>query len=336
MDIEEVAAKHPEKIHRLVVDPATGIKDAEADDIARKIGIPRSERAAGAGRAAGAVPRVLGNRLVAGRDQPADPDRRRARGRARRQDELRRQRALPPSRGGRDARPRRGGPGRGRGVEVRPQLHPARRQHRLPGERRRARDGDDGHHQVLRRRAGELPRRGRRRDHREGDRGVQDHAAQPDARGDPGQHLRRHHEVRRDRDRARRGGEGGEPQGAARRAARGHQRRARQEDPRRVGPADHLGARTWATRRRRSSRRRRASSGDRHVDPDQSQHQGRHPGHHRQDRPVPHPDVPRLREREELLRRRREPEEGGRGLRGHPDLRQRGGGEGEDRRNTSR
>ncbi len=40
MDIEEVAAKHPEKIHRLVVDPATGIKDAEADDIARKIGIP--------------------------------------------------------------------------------------------------------------------------------------------------------------------------------------------------------------------------------------------------------------------------------------------------------
>jgi succinyl-CoA synthetase beta subunit len=40
MDIEEVAAKHPEKIHRLVVDPATGIKDADADDIARKIGIP--------------------------------------------------------------------------------------------------------------------------------------------------------------------------------------------------------------------------------------------------------------------------------------------------------
>jgi succinyl-CoA synthetase beta subunit len=42
MDIEEVAAKHPEKIHRLAVDPATGIKDAEADDIARKIGIPEA------------------------------------------------------------------------------------------------------------------------------------------------------------------------------------------------------------------------------------------------------------------------------------------------------
>ncbi|HTO49607.1 MAG TPA: ADP-forming succinate--CoA ligase subunit beta [Burkholderiales bacterium] len=40
MDIEEVAATHPEKIHRLAVDPAAGIKDAEADAIARKIGIP--------------------------------------------------------------------------------------------------------------------------------------------------------------------------------------------------------------------------------------------------------------------------------------------------------
>jgi succinyl-CoA synthetase beta subunit len=40
MDIEEVAANHPERIHRLAVDPATGIKDAEADDVARKIGIP--------------------------------------------------------------------------------------------------------------------------------------------------------------------------------------------------------------------------------------------------------------------------------------------------------
>jgi succinyl-CoA synthetase beta subunit len=42
MDIEEVAEKHPEKIHRLAVDPATGIKDAEADDIARKIGLPEA------------------------------------------------------------------------------------------------------------------------------------------------------------------------------------------------------------------------------------------------------------------------------------------------------
>ncbi len=63
----------------------------------------------------------------------------------------------------RDARPRRGGPARGRGVQVRPQLHQARRQHRLHGQRRRARHGHDGHHQARRRRAGQLPRRRRRR-----------------------------------------------------------------------------------------------------------------------------------------------------------------------------
>ncbi len=40
MDIEEVAAEHPEKIHKVEIDPATGLKDAEADDIAAKIGVP--------------------------------------------------------------------------------------------------------------------------------------------------------------------------------------------------------------------------------------------------------------------------------------------------------
>ncbi|MGE0356630.1 MAG: ADP-forming succinate--CoA ligase subunit beta [Burkholderiales bacterium] len=40
MDIEEVAAKTPEKIHRVAIDPKTGLKDAEAEDIARKIGVP--------------------------------------------------------------------------------------------------------------------------------------------------------------------------------------------------------------------------------------------------------------------------------------------------------
>ncbi len=40
MDIEEVAAKTPEKIHKVFVDPTTGLKDAEVDDVARKIGIP--------------------------------------------------------------------------------------------------------------------------------------------------------------------------------------------------------------------------------------------------------------------------------------------------------
>jgi len=40
MDIEEVAAKTPEKIHRVAVDPAAGLTDADAEAIARKIGVP--------------------------------------------------------------------------------------------------------------------------------------------------------------------------------------------------------------------------------------------------------------------------------------------------------
>src|SRR4029079_11528066 len=39
MDIEEVAAKTPEKIHKVFVDPGTGLTDAQAEDMARKIGI---------------------------------------------------------------------------------------------------------------------------------------------------------------------------------------------------------------------------------------------------------------------------------------------------------
>jgi succinyl-CoA synthetase beta subunit len=40
MDIEEVAAHTPEKIHKVFIDPGTGLKDAEADDVARRIGVP--------------------------------------------------------------------------------------------------------------------------------------------------------------------------------------------------------------------------------------------------------------------------------------------------------
>jgi succinyl-CoA synthetase beta subunit len=40
MDIEEVAAKTPEKIHKVFVDPSRGLTDAEADDVAAKIGVP--------------------------------------------------------------------------------------------------------------------------------------------------------------------------------------------------------------------------------------------------------------------------------------------------------
>ena len=40
VNIEEVAEKTPEKIHKVAIDPATGLKSSEAEDIARKSGIP--------------------------------------------------------------------------------------------------------------------------------------------------------------------------------------------------------------------------------------------------------------------------------------------------------
>ncbi len=40
MDIEEVAAKSPDKIHRVAIDPMRGLEDGQADELARKIGVP--------------------------------------------------------------------------------------------------------------------------------------------------------------------------------------------------------------------------------------------------------------------------------------------------------
>jgi len=47
MDIEEVAAKTPEKIHKVFIDPAQGLSDVDADEIAAAIGIPDRARAQG-------------------------------------------------------------------------------------------------------------------------------------------------------------------------------------------------------------------------------------------------------------------------------------------------
>jgi succinyl-CoA synthetase beta subunit len=43
MDIEKVAHDTPEKIHRVAIDPVSGLADKDADDIARKIGIPDAQ-----------------------------------------------------------------------------------------------------------------------------------------------------------------------------------------------------------------------------------------------------------------------------------------------------
>ncbi|MBV8030352.1 MAG: ADP-forming succinate--CoA ligase subunit beta [Betaproteobacteria bacterium] len=42
MDIEEVAAHTPEKIHKVFIDPQNGLTDREATEVARKIGLPES------------------------------------------------------------------------------------------------------------------------------------------------------------------------------------------------------------------------------------------------------------------------------------------------------
>lgn len=42
MEIEEVAEKTPELIHKVAVDPVTGLSDTDVDDLARKIGIPEA------------------------------------------------------------------------------------------------------------------------------------------------------------------------------------------------------------------------------------------------------------------------------------------------------
>src|SRR5438128_2295525 len=47
MDIEEVAAKTPEKIHKVAIDPVQGLSDADADEIAIGIGIPGAALAQG-------------------------------------------------------------------------------------------------------------------------------------------------------------------------------------------------------------------------------------------------------------------------------------------------
>ena len=40
MDIEEVAEHSPEKIHKVSIDPVSGLSDGAADELARKIGVP--------------------------------------------------------------------------------------------------------------------------------------------------------------------------------------------------------------------------------------------------------------------------------------------------------
>ena len=93
------------------------------------------------------------------------------------------------SRTSRHQRGRRAGSG---SQQVRPQLHQAGWQRGLHGERRRPGHGDHGHHQVRRRHAGQLPRRGRRSQRRPGDARLRNPADGQECEGRADQHLRRH------------------------------------------------------------------------------------------------------------------------------------------------
>ena len=230
VNIEDVAHKTPEKIVSFSVDPATGIMGHHGRAVAKALNLSGD-----LAKQAEKLTTQLYHRLHrqghgdAG-DQPAGRHQAGPAPRARRQGVVRRQRDVPPSRGRGAARRDRGGRQGNRGREIRPQLCHARRHHRLHGQRRRPCHGDHGHHQALWHGARELPRRRRWRHRGEGGRGVQDHHRRSQCEGHPGQHLRRHHEVRRDRRGRGRCGEAGRPESAAGGAPRRHQCRCRQED----------------------------------------------------------------------------------------------------------
>ena len=175
MDIEAVAHDTPEKIVTVAIDPENGRDRGRRAEAQRGA---EARRRRGEGRR-DAVPAALQGLRREGhepaRGQPADRHEERPSARARREGVVRQQRAVPPSRYRGTARHDRGGREGDRGVEIRPRLCRARRQYRLHGQRRRPCHGDDGHHQALRRRAGQLPRRRRRRVEGEGHGGVQDH-----------------------------------------------------------------------------------------------------------------------------------------------------------------
>jgi succinyl-CoA synthetase beta subunit len=47
MEIEEIAARTPEKIHKVAIDPVEGLTDGQAEVIARRIGVPEDSLASG-------------------------------------------------------------------------------------------------------------------------------------------------------------------------------------------------------------------------------------------------------------------------------------------------
>ena len=168
------------------------------------------------------------------------------------------------------------------------QLHPPRRHDRLHGQRRRPGDDDDGPRQARRRRARELPRHRRRRRGRQGRRRDAAHPRRPEGRGDPGQHLRRHHPRRRG---GARPGRGARPAGRATcrwscaSSARTPTEAAR--DPRGGAVRDGRQPRRGGREGGRGRARRRGAAPREH--PRRARDAAPRPGHHRPRGRVPRP-----------------------------------------------
>ena len=200
MNIEEVAAKEPERILRADIDPAAGLQcvtSAAALPSASAWPASRSpSSSASRARSTGSISSatcalVEVNPLIVTKDGALVALDAKINVEA---NALFRQ---PGARGAARSRRRKTRWSASRGARA--QLRLARRQHRLHGQRRRARDGDHGPHQAARRRARELPRRRRHRDRRARDGGIPpDPVERARARG-ARQHLRRHRPLRRHR-----------------------------------------------------------------------------------------------------------------------------------------
>ena len=116
----------PEAILQVIVEPAVGLQAFQARELAFGLGLNIKQVSQRGGHDPGRLSRVSRSGCDHGRDQSAGGDQGRSRARARRQDVVRRQRAVPPPERGRDARPVAGGSARGAGLGGQPQLRRSR------------------------------------------------------------------------------------------------------------------------------------------------------------------------------------------------------------------
>ena len=105
MDIEEVAANTPEKIMKETIDPAVGFQPFQARKLAFGLGLPGPLVGQAVKFMQSLYSRVRADGRIARRDQSFPVDERQSPDRARRKDQLRRQRPLSSQRFSRPARP---------------------------------------------------------------------------------------------------------------------------------------------------------------------------------------------------------------------------------------